>query len=560
MIIEKEVEVKIGNINMSHYRDKGYDCKMRDIIKIPIEDIYEGSHIIIHAQCENEECLIIKPMSYEVYMRNINSTEIHKYYCNKCNHIKVKMIADIKQQKGTLTRSDQYYWTYSENIEKELLIYIDKYNKNLNNMKDLDYPLFNAIHQYKNGIMNYLKELNLNPEEYFSIRIPQHNYTKEDIINKIKLFIEEYNRFPFQQEMTSLLKINTLHFNKYFKNYNECKKEIGYYNVDDLVDNRGDINRSFYELYTANYLIAQGLGDKYSREEFPFKEFDNSLNYRSDFTFYPQNIDKVIHVEVWGDNDKNNSRGIYKNYLNTRKEKERLYKKYSDKIILISIEPSIFTFSYKNIEKKLYNIFKDYITLEFKTIDYELLLSNKSLTEIDIFNLLMKYTPDKNRLPIRNEICCHKGGYNLCSHIDKRFGGLTYFADKYNLDISHKNNFWNNDKVFECFDYMINTYGKFYSSAQYRKEKDIKLKGFYSFIGGKETDYKLKYFEYLIDNNKLLNDYLFQYLVDISNKQLRYVYNITDIQQQKAKQLLLKYKNKYIFNLNNTITKEVIPK
>lgn len=563
MIIDKNVVIKIGSINKEYYIQKGYECKKGDQILIPIEDLYKGSRTKINVQCENSECGIIKSMSYEVYLRNLNSTELHKYYCNKCNHIKSQKIADIKQQKSILNRKDKYYWTYEANIKKELLLYIDKYNSNLNNMKDLDYSLYHAILKYKNGIMNYLKELDLDPEEYFLKRIPQRNYTKENIIDKINLFIQNNNRFPFQQEMTGLLKIQPSQFNKFFKSYNNCKKEIGYYNSDDLIDNSGDVNRSSYELFTANYLIAQGLRNKYSREEYPFKEFNNSLNYRSDFTLYPTYTDKVIHIEVWGDDNNYNTGGIFKNYLNIRKEKEKLYKKYSDKLILISIEPSVFTLSYINIEKKLYNIFKNYINLEFKNIDYELLLSNKSLTEIEIFNLLMKYTTDKTRLPIKKEIYCHKGGYNLCNHIDKRFGGLTYFADKYDIKISHRNNYWNDKRVFDCFDYMIDKYNKFYNRNEYNITKDIELTGLYSFINkhGGNVNYKLKYIEYKINEYSYICDYLYKYLFDVSNNTLNGG-KINDIQQQKARQLLLQYNNQQIQqqNTNNQtkLTKEVL--
>jgi hypothetical protein len=316
-------------------------------------------------------------MQYRVYLININSTDIHEYYCNKCKHIKKNIINSIKQTKGELARTDRGFWIFKENRVKELYLYMEKYNNDLNNMMKFDYSLYGAIYEYDGGIVNLLKDINLNPEEYFSKRMPSWDtYTKDDIANKISVFTKENNRFPSQQEMGGKLRISTNLFRSYFKNFEECKKYIGYYNENDLIDNRGDINRSHYELFVANYLIAQGLGDYYKREELPFKKYDTNLNYRSDFTFYLE--EKEIHIEIWASSYDNKSVGIYKNYLNTRKFKENLYKKYNNDIILIGIDPKTFACSYKQIEKNLYDIFKQCLNLKFEKINYELLLSNKN--------------------------------------------------------------------------------------------------------------------------------------------------------------------------------------
>ena len=265
--------------------------------------------MIINAKCNG--CGIINPMKEWQYLKSVNSSEIHLYFCEKCSPLKQQLIAQYKQERNLLTRKDKYYWSYEENRKKEFLNYISQ-NDNFDKMVKKDYGLYRAILEYENGNYEYCKKIGIDTHKYFKPKI-----TKEYIVNCIKDFINENNRFPNQKELNAN-GISSKSFNKFFKNYSECKKYINYYNIDDLIDNRGDVNRSYFELYTANYLIAQGLGDKYLREEYPFKDY----SYRSDFTFYLNN-DKEIQVEVWADmEDNKKGKGIFENYLNVRKKRK----------------------------------------------------------------------------------------------------------------------------------------------------------------------------------------------------------------------------------------------
>jgi len=552
MVLDTEVEITIGSINKNIYEQKGYKVKLGDKIIIPIKDLYVGSRTKVNVKCQNPDCGIIKPMPYENYIRNINSTDIHIYYCNKCNYLKKIALTNIKQTKGTLTREDAFYWQHEENRIKEFLKYIEE-NKSLENMNKKDYGLYNAIFEYEGGSLEFIKKLNLDIESLFVFKKPDNYYTKDMVIDSIRLFIKENDRFPFQQEMISFgIQSNT--FNKFFKDYSECKKEMGYYNKDDLIDNRGDVNRSFYELYTSNFLIGHGLGDKYKREEHPFKEFDLALSgYRSDFSFYPEN-EIPIHIEVWGDNETiKDTSGYYKDYLGTRKEKERLYELYSNNITLISIEPSTFTGNFKSIDNKLYNIFKDYLDLEYKTIDIELLLPYNSMTEDEMFVKLMECSKDKNSLPYRKDVSKIKGGFTLLKYIDKRYGGMGYFAEKYNLNISHRTNYWTEEKVFECFDYMIVKYNKIFTGKDYKELKDNKLKGLKAYLdnSGGVIYCLLNYAQYIVKNNEILNNILYKYLLDISQNKLYHCYNLKPQHQLLAKQIIEKYNNQQLIISNS---------
>jgi len=537
MLISKEVEITIGSKNKKFYIDKGYNVKLGDSLIIPIEDLFEGSKVKVDVRCHNPDCSIEKDLMYRDYIKNINASGDNEYYCIKCSGtFKNKISAIKKQENNTIFIGDMHYWTFEENRKKEFLKYISEYEF-LDNMKNINNSLYSAICRYEKRNYEFANKLNLNIEELFRYKKPNGYYNKEYIIKSIKKFINENSRFPSQQEMIPYAHC----FNKYFKDYDSCKKEINYYNKDDLIDNRGDINRSYYELFTANFFSAQGLGDKYSREEHPFKEFDSKLGgYRSDFTLYTKD-NNVIHVEVWADNEKiKETVGYFKDYLSVRKEKERLYDLYSDKICLISIEPSTFSGNLKSIYNKLYKIFKQYINLEFKTIDYELLLPFNSMSEEQTFLKLMTYTGDSMRLPYIEEIKSKNGGYRLLLDINRRFGGISYFSKKYNVKMSCKINYWNEEKVFEIYDYMIDTYGKFYSKEDNKKIKDDNLKGFYSYVEQNigVINSKLKYCEYVLNKNTNLNGYLFEYINGVINNRVKRVTTITNDQQELAKKIL----------------------
>ena len=51
MIITKEVEIIINKKNIEHYKEKGYDVKLRDVVKIKTEDLIRGCNKIIEVKC-----------------------------------------------------------------------------------------------------------------------------------------------------------------------------------------------------------------------------------------------------------------------------------------------------------------------------------------------------------------------------------------------------------------------------------------------------------------------------------------------------------------------------
>jgi hypothetical protein len=95
MILTKNIDIKIINHNLQHYKKLGYNVKYGDIINIPISHLSKGSHYIIDIKCN--KCELIKSVKYQDYIKMTkNYTEL--YYCQSC----------VKSEKTTHTVKKKY--------------------------------------------------------------------------------------------------------------------------------------------------------------------------------------------------------------------------------------------------------------------------------------------------------------------------------------------------------------------------------------------------------------------------------------------------------------------
>lgn len=515
MLITKEVEMNITHRNIKYYLEKGYNCIIGEKISINIEDLNPNSHYQVEVQCNH--CKTIKNMQYEVYLRNINNTEINEYYCVHCKSFKRERIAQIKQNQKLLKRGDDYYWFFEENRIFELQKYIDKYG-NIHNVDINDSKLYNAIIEYDGSSVLLAEKAGLNLDSIMTNKPYGYYDDLDNLVFEIQKFIDHYGRFPTQNEMSNELKFYHYHIYKHFDNIDQLKIYMEYNDNNDLIDNRGDRNSSYYELYVANFLIAHGLKDLYKREQYPFKKYDKNIFYRSDFTLYLQDGED-IHIEVWGENGDETS-PKYQNYNETMKTKMSLYDKYSNNMRLISIFPKHLCGTYEQIYKNLFNIFKPYLNLDFKEIDYNLLISNNDLKDYEVFDEIMKYSRDSDYLPTRRELQKDDYGIKLYNIVISKYGGFIYFFNKFNKNMRSKmNNYWNEIEVYNRFDYMFDKYGRILSYEEYKNDKDPNLIGVYSYMQHNKGHiyYKLQYINYIIKNSRKIPDQMVEFLEDANN-------------------------------------------
>lgn len=82
MIITKFVDVKIGGKNIKHYKSLGYEVKLYNEIRVPIEHLSEGSHAVIEVKCDYCQSVVKKIYKTLLNERRISYTK--KDCCNKC--------------------------------------------------------------------------------------------------------------------------------------------------------------------------------------------------------------------------------------------------------------------------------------------------------------------------------------------------------------------------------------------------------------------------------------------------------------------------------------------
>ena len=87
MILTREIEIKINELNYQYYEDMGYDVLIGEIIQIPIEIISKGSHYKIRCKCD--KCGIEKDVIFKNYTKYNNI--FGEYYCRKCSESKRKI-------------------------------------------------------------------------------------------------------------------------------------------------------------------------------------------------------------------------------------------------------------------------------------------------------------------------------------------------------------------------------------------------------------------------------------------------------------------------------------
>ena len=421
----------------------------------------------------------------------------------------------------------QWYCDTHDKRKIELQKYLEE-NKTLDKMVEntIGKRLYENFKKHKDDVYDTAVELGYKIEN-ISKSMPKNYYINHPEILKEKLlgFIEEHKRFPKSKEMEKVLQINT-HFISKFGGVNAFRKLIEYDDSKDLIDIRGDYNRSIGELFFANYSCNQGLKDNYTREQYPFPKEEGY--FRSDFTFYLEN-DKDIHVEVWGVKESETSSERAMQYHKTRKVKEDLYEKYSDDIILISINYEIFDKKYEEIQEHFYELLSPYINLKFKNVSYKKLLSPSLISDNDIFNGIMEISPDGLTFPTTMELSKYNSA--LYSQILKR--GYTYneFANKYGVKTKLDKTEWTKKLIFEHFAEILKsekvidkqTMNEQYSGLSCATE-DF----------GYVTKLKIDYFSKL----NIIPSQELDWVINLANGITKTTANYSNIEVNKAKKLL----------------------
>lgn len=549
-LISEKVEIQIGSYNIDYFEKLGYEIyrekNNRNKMTVPrgtklliyIKDLKRNSKLEVEVKCDI--CGEIKYIPYTLYndKMELKGNEMDIYVCNKCmKSDKYKdMLVEYKTKNNLFKKSDKLYYRSKENRLKGLQSWINKHG-HINLLINTEGSnLYANITRNNDTPIKLASELGYNVYDIMNKK-PMGWYDDFSVVeDRIRGFINENGRFPSIEESG----INSHAIKKYGGIY-EIKRRMNYDDKKDLKDNSGFYNKSRYELWTANYLLANNI--TYKRESKPFK----GQKYRTDFEItilkHEGSLKESIFVEVWGYSRSSKSEKRIINYNIKRNIKEELYKNNNN--ILISIEPECFIRqSFDEIQSNLYNIFKPYLNLKYGIVDNELIFPVE-LTDLELFEKVMEYSDNKEQMPKVRQFSLEH--HDLYGEVIRRFKDFSTFSKIFGVELTRKRiGFWDDkNNIMEKFNYMIDTYGELIFA--HRKEfllvskEDRNLEECILGIIAKYgyTNIRLEYYEYCLKNNRLIPKVEIKFINDVANK-ASYQKSATKIQQQLAKDILSK--------------------
>lgn len=527
MIITKEIEVSWNPNNQDHFINLGYKYFWRGKFTVPIESLPPNSQYNILIQCDYCGKHFYRKFRDHQFIINRDKF-INKDCCKDCVNLKTKEILVYKQENNLLDENTDGYWTFKENRLKELDLYIKKYGNadNLYISKEGNKIWFN-FRNNNHYIPDAIEELGYNLDEIMKYKPIGYYDDIKNVISRIEIFINKYGKFPTMEEIKKDLSISQRHITKHGGIY-KIKKLMNYNDENDLIDDNGFYNLSAYEYMVAQWLIHNGIS--YKREQYPFPKSEGL--YRSDFMFITNN-NEIVHCEVWGYSNKDSTPdGI--NYNDVKNRKLELYKKYNLKVISID-KDLLISNRIDIIQEKLYDIFKTFFDIGFKYIENKTILPSRNLSDIELLDIIMKYSKNKEFLP---EIKALKinGMYRYYEEIIKRYNSYNNFAIKFEKKTNKKYNYWNKNSIFEVF----NILNKNNLPIKYETLNELgynNIPGIILSINLKLLDLKLEFYNSLIDSKIPKDDIVFLENI-INNKGTNIKNKVTSEQQLLAQQIL----------------------
>ena len=244
MIKGQEINIKISSSNITHYKNKGYKCNIKDIILVKINDMTPQSTNKIIAICDI--CGKEKEVEYRRYVNNVKNKNF--YVCSlSCAQSKIK-----------LTKKENFGDPNFSNIEKRNntceKLYGNKNYKNIEKQKITNLEKYGQIHVINNiEILEKRKKTNI---DKFGFDSPMKNVDvkkqrKNTLLNKYGN--ENYNNINKTLNSIKEKNINNLKLKFNLENvidYNDqlfllkCEKDHNYKISYDLIYRRKSYNNT----------------------------------------------------------------------------------------------------------------------------------------------------------------------------------------------------------------------------------------------------------------------------------------------------------------------------
>lgn len=386
MLLDNYVEIVVRSPNTLYkLKNIGIASKIGDIVEVNINDLWEGSNIIVNVKCEI--CDFEKKIQYNLYNKNRRKYNI--YTCsNRCSSFKNKLTKKknhndenyVNVEKSRKTKLDRYGSTNYVNVEKIKKTKLDRYgDENYNNIEKT-------------------KQTNL---DRYGV---EYSFLSEDVIEKIKNtnFLKfgntDFRKSEYVKEKIKSTLINKYGVDSYMKTFDFREKSkitsLEKYGFDS--PNKSEIiKKKKLDRMLAKYGCISNSQTKSSKEKLVKTNLDR------------YGVEYPMQVLEFFEKQQKNSKKIekYNENIYYQGSYEKHFLDYSNNIGIIDKIKRGPVINYKfNNEYKTY--FSDFYYIEMNLI-----------IEIKSSYYFNKYY-DKNISKMNK---CLESGYNFIFIIDKNY-------------------------------------------------------------------------------------------------------------------------------------------
>lgn len=433
MLLSRNVNIKCCCKNKRYLeKELGRSVQINEEVTLPVIKATRSAEVRV--QCDFYHNTV-KTMPYGTYYDRYASQN-QPYACFDCVPAKRQKNYEEKNRLGLLSPGDNSYYTFKENILRDLKKYIEDDSEH--KVPFAHCKLYGPIKRmaeeneedYKKFLNRLLAEIGYSEKDIMKTMPAGYWNDIEHVKARLTDFINKHGYFPNQKEIVTMCGIG----GDIIKNHGgitKLKVDMKYDDKKGKIDKNGNLLMSRYECIMSNYFILRNITVQWYSSPFKGKKFTSDAS----FTVIADPI--IYHVELWGFDPNGKSKEAIK-YNQNRKIKEGLYANCTNKIKLISVESSVFTDSktHSEIIEKLDNIFSQYINLTSKYVadeeSYKVLYTSPMSDEELCLTAIKYIEPDTGLL---NAKMFAKGCYRIYEEVMKRYGSVAEFALKLDLNI-----------------------------------------------------------------------------------------------------------------------------
>jgi len=393
MILTEKLQIKMAASNINYYKNKGYSCKVKDVVDVKIEDLSKGSTKKIKVKCD--VCGKEKTMEYRFYYKSF--IKCNFYSCSSaCGQEKVKKIMLNKYGVDNYSKTEEYNEKCKKtNLEKYGVEYPTQNTDFYEKIKETNLKKYGTVCALQNTEINEKTKIT-NLKKYGV----EHNSQNKEIKNKkMETSLANYGvEYPIQNceikekiKKIKLEKYGVEHYSK-TEEYKEKFKNtcMERYDVENPTQ-----NSEIYEKSKKTCLFNYGV--EYPTQNFEIKEKIKKINLERYGAEYPlQNLEIFNKVQKSAFKLKK-----YKNYLYRGTYELDFLIKFSDNYKIEHAKTIDYVFDGKN--KKYHP--------DYYLPDYNLIVEIKS-TYI--------YEREKEKNEAKKEAAINSG-YNFIFIIDKDY-------------------------------------------------------------------------------------------------------------------------------------------